>query len=43
MPFVVPLIHERSALGFVKLGHPLESIGITCDDSSAAEQSSVLA
>ena len=43
MPFVVPLVQERTLLCSVKLGNGLESFRVTCDESSLTEQSGVLA
>ena len=42
MPFVPPLIRERTLLCFVELGNCLESFRVTCDESSLTEQSGVL-
>lgn len=42
VPFVVPLVCERTSLLFIKFSDHLESVLVTCDKSSSAEQSGVL-
>lgn len=42
VPFVVPLVHERTALLFIKLGDHLESFWVPRDESRPTEQSGVL-
>lgn len=42
VPFVISLVGKRSALLFIKLHNPIESVGVACHEGSSTEQSGML-